>query len=192
MDNDDYPEGNITKEQYIVISNWTGEDATRAASQWLENGKPDWLRGPSSQWNSINNIKTCKKQYLDGDKGAALYALHLCMLDNLPPPKWVQKAFIQAYQTINSYNAKSWDEVFGRPYPKNTQLKARQKRRELSASVYHRISHKLSENPNIPIDEFLFQTVADELNLYKTQVSEYYYFHVKKYGMKAKRNKKNG
>ena len=74
------------------------------------------------------------------------------------------------------FEAKSWDDVLGRPYRKGIHHEARRKRRQYRKVVYDRILEIKKAEPDTAIDGALFERVGRELGIGgKTLVEEYYY-----------------
>lgn len=172
----------ITIDRYREILAWNREDAEKANESWVEKDiEPNWKkRNPIALWQTIQNIKNCYQLYLEGDKRAVLHGLNLSLHNSLPIPEWIKNAYVSAYNGINHYKEKNWDAVFGKPYPKNTVIKAKKKMRDLCWKVHDRVSEIKNNNPDTPIDEYLFEQIGEEFDIKKTLASEYYY-HIEKY-----------
>ena len=75
-----------------------------------------------SQRNARVFAKISQQHYADGDRLALMRAIRLCLAAGIPVPKWAASAFGQAFDRVASKQAASWDEVFGRPWPKGLHL----------------------------------------------------------------------
>lgn len=181
----------ITYEKYIEINSWSKEDALKANESWVENDcDQGWIqRDPIMLWEIVQNIKHCKKLHDEGDKRAHLHALHLSLFHNLPTPLWITKAFTKSYNDINHFNAKGWDDVFGQPYPKSTNINSRRKMRSLCLKVYDRVKEIISKNPKTAIDVKLFEEVGKEFAIGRTLATKYYYLVQQKLPQTAPRRK---
>jgi hypothetical protein len=132
---------------------------------------------PIFQWADAQYINESRKRIEDGDGFEVLACIRRCVTSGLIAPKWLGMQFNDRYDTVLNCRAKSWDDdiAFGMPYKKGTNINALRKKRILSLSVYIEIRNILTINPNIPIDEGLFESVGKKFNLGKTLTSEYYY-----------------
>ena len=261
MDSESFPEGTITSEAYITMSQWSIEDARKACTDWENSGEKNCLRDPLSQWAAIQDIEKCGQLFNEGEQEydlclmseltadsmpkrnilyvkiesnnivyrvitpsnediigeiplsqltadtftysvtkeqlkvllpailketlkrghtreqrAVLEAISLCMLNNLPPPKWLARAFLSAYRKVTTqFQAKSLDYVFGKQLLKRTQLNAERKKRNLRFQVYHKISEIKASDPKTRIDGALFERVGEEFNIGRTLAFEFYY-----------------
>lgn len=178
---DEFPEYYITRDEYIAISKMRIEEVVTSSATWKK-AHPHAIRSLPSVWESIRTIAICHQQFLGGDKGALLYAQHLCLLDSLPPPLWIIKAQLHAYRQVNHFKVKSWDDVYGKPFKKNVQLAALRKRRRVAIELYINISTLKQRDPKIVINDALFAAEGKKLNLGKTLAAEYYVYAKKRFG----------
>lgn len=93
-------------------------------------------------------------------------------------PRWCALAYIKAFRSVKGFRAKSWDDVFGRPHPKGTQLDAKRKQREKEFVVYNMV---LERNPGDAIDGALFEKIGRQLGIGGKTLVEEYYYNVKKF-----------
>lgn len=168
----------------MVNKDWTWEEAQAATEEAL---KIDPARSndptlPIFQWVALHDLDAYEKLY-DKDKYYLMTAIRVCSNHDLPLPEWASRAYIKAYDTVNCAHAKSWDTVFGNPYPKGAHLNAIRKKRSLSYSVHSEIRNRMLMNPDLKIDDGLFEEVGKKFNIGRTLASEYYY-HVKEIFMK--------
>lgn len=117
----------------------------------------------------------CKEEYEKGNKWALMQAILVCAMENIPLPKWTAQAYELAYDAVRTGKAKSWDDVFDKPYPPSTHLNKVAKRCEILWPLYQRVQEIISKSPGRPVDVSLFEEVAREFCIGKTQASEYYY-----------------
>ncbi len=158
----------------MVNKDWTFEEA-------LEANEADLAKTPgrSSDDPSLPLFKWMALQQLEGYREAfktdsyyLMTAIRTCANHDLPLPEWAAKAYISAYDTINNAEKKSWDDVFGKPYPKGRHLNAINKKKRLRFAVFFAVEEKAK---SLPIDEGLFEEVGKKFNIQKTLASEYYY-----------------
>jgi hypothetical protein len=115
-----------------------------------------------------------KERFEGGDKSALLYAIYRCLLMKRPLPEWLRLTFLHAYEAHGRFEIRSWDEVFGRPVPKNTQLDKQRRNAELRPLIIERVE---AREAGTPIDKGLFEEIGQGLTppLKGTTVSEIYY-----------------
>lgn len=128
---------------------------------------------PFSQWVALQNIKQFEEAFNKGKGWALMLAICDCARCNLPLPDWVAKGYLRAYYKVVWCEEKSWDAVFGKPYPKGTNLKALKKKRELKTAVWNTIIN-IVKTSDTAIDSQLFERVGNKFNIGKTLAEEYY------------------
>jgi hypothetical protein len=74
-----------------------------------------------------------------GDSGALLRFISECFRADRAVPKWAQEKFKNAVDRVSRQQAKSWEEVFGRPLKKGKQLEAARRKAELPPKIWHRV-----------------------------------------------------
>ena len=116
-----------------------------------------------------------EKRFATGDRGSLLVAIWYCAKKRQPLPEWASKVFITAYESGVGGEVKSWDDVFGKPYPKGSNLNAIKKRLEKRGALTNRIRQMKNKDPSIAIDVALFEKVGSEFGVGKTLANEYYY-----------------
>jgi hypothetical protein len=161
----------------MVNKNWSFYEAIAENNKALD-ADPSRTFGdpklPYWQWHGLRQLDECERRY-QNDSFMLMYAIRICARHALPLPDWVARAYSEAYDKVHKYHARSWDEVFGKPYPKGRHLSASRKLLEKSQGVWAEITKIKEECPNRPIDEFLFEEVGEKFNIGKTKASEYYY-----------------
>jgi len=165
------------RDEMMQIYAWSFEDAWSAQEEWKTRYGPNIRgRGPFWRWTGSKELKELYELYRTGNNAAIIEALFVCSINSLPIPRWCEMAYLASYRKVRHYKAKNWDDVFGRPHPKWTQLGVRRQEREKSLLVYHRIENIRKEDPSIPIDAALFERVGKEFAIGgKTLTEEYYY-----------------
>src|SRR5262245_16922400 len=123
-----------------------------------------------------------KEKCEGGNKAAILKALHQCFLMNAPVPRWLRQAFVNAYENVAGFKAKSWDQAFGRPHPKRMRPQARKQYRDLRYPIAVSVHRRKAAGK--PVDKRMFEKIAGELKragevarISGTTVSEIYYKH---------------
>ena len=114
-----------------------------------------------------------RRLYQSGDSLALMNMIYWCATFGWKLPQWAADAFISAADKVRSAQLGSWDEAFGKPYPREHVGKVR--RNLKSMAIYLRVT-ELHEQGN-PIDSGMFEIVGGELRpvMAKTQCARLYY-----------------
>lgn len=159
-----------------VDPEWTLEEAMEANRAALAEN-PDRGTGdptlPFWQWYAVRENEELRSRFEQGDRVALLDAVHVCAIHRLVMPAWVAENYLDAYRAVITGKAKSWDEVFSRPYPKGVHINRLQKERKNRWRVYSEVSRLRASGESL--DEALLEKVGRRLGLGKTQTSEIYY-----------------
>ncbi len=173
------------REEMKQFYSWDFDAAWAAQEEWEKLQTPG--RGPFERWTGAQELRELYDIFLKGKKGAIIEALYICSLNSLPLPYWCELAFLDAYRDVRQYRSKSWDDVFGVPHEKGTHLDTKKEQREKRFLVYKRIEEIKEQNPGIPIDGHLFETVGRELGIGSKTKIETMYYKEKKFREKHKR-----
>lgn len=130
---------------------------------------------------ALEALDAAGKQFEDGDKSVVLPSIRRCAQHDLALPTWLSAAYIAAYDEVLNCRVGSWDEAFGRPFPKGTNLAARRKKRNLMFGVYKEVNAKHAAGA--AIDTAMFEEVGKLHNIGKSLCAEYYY-EAKKWGFR--------
>jgi len=106
---------------------------------------------PHAQWFAFQELAVCEKNY-EKNSYFLMTALRICANHRLPMPDWAARAYIKAYDTVNNAGAKSWNAVFGDPYPKGQHLSAIRKKRMYGVAVWNEITLIRQMEPETPIE----------------------------------------
>jgi hypothetical protein len=119
--------------------------------------------------------KMLKRQFEAGDKSVLLYAVYQCLEMKRPLPEWARIAFLDVCEAVERFEIKSWDDAFGRPFPKSTHLKAEKRKEQLRWTIMAHVKNLKAEGGRI--DKELFDKIGWRLNpkLSGTTVSKIYY-----------------
>ncbi len=163
---------------------WTLEEAQAESDKALADNPARESYDPTLplfQWFALKRLEECREAFHRGDEYELMHAIRICANHGLPLPEWAAMAYIKAYDSVINARAKSWDEVFGAPYPKGKHLNATRKKRMLEFAVYNRINEILRGEPvtsampqRTPTDGYLLERVAKEFHIGKTLAAEYY------------------
>ena len=157
------------------LSRWYSMTEHQAMNATLKQHGEGSARMPIQKWLAAQELKYWQAKHAKGDKAAVLEGLYLCTLNDLPMPRWLVYAFLAAYRAIRQYEARTWDEVFGKPHKKGTHLAAKRDEREKAIQIYQRVKQIKATNPGTAIDEALFERVGDEFGVGRSTANEYYY-----------------
>jgi hypothetical protein len=116
-------------------------------------------------------LEILKQKFEGGEKPALLFAVYHCLLLKRPLPEWLRLAFLDTYEAHARFEIRSWDEVFGPPVPKGTQLLTEKKRR----LVIERVWELKRENPKTAIDRGLFEKIGEEQGMSGSAAEGLYY-----------------
>lgn len=170
-----------------AIKEWTLQEAQAAQAAALAADPTRSDSDPSLplfQWVALHQLDALRQQFDAGDGMALLAAVRHCANHDLAMPAWVADAFIQCYDRVLTCRAGSWDDVFGRPYPKGANLNAMRKRRTLRFAVWNEVQRILMSEPDTAIDAGLFERAGAAIRppIGKTQAEAYYYAAAKMNG----------
>lgn len=118
-------------------------------------------------------IEWSRSHFAGGNKFALMRAIYLCAHHGLPMPAWVAAGCVAAYGAVA--DAKSWDDVFGRPHRKGTNREAQKKRARLELPIVCRVQAIRDSEPGSSLGAVLFERVGEEFNIGKTAASDIYY-----------------
>lgn len=152
---------------------WTFEEALEA--EWGATGDRNDPTRPLARWMAYARLNALELDFANGRKTALMLAIRICIKHTLPLPAWAGKAFIEGHNKVLFAEAKSWDEVFGAPYAKGVNLRARRRRMELQKAIRREVEKILKEEPGTPIDVGLFERVGEIFGIGKTSAAEAYY-----------------
>ena len=161
---------------------WAANEAALAESS--ERSSDPTL--PFFQWAALQEMEQLRTRYEQGEKFALMLAIRKCANHDLIMPPWVGAGYIAAFDTIQNYHSKDWNEVFDCPIPKGAQLAALRKKRNLEFSVFNEVVRIRQCDPDQPIDAGLFERVGKEFHIGKTLAEEYYYGAAEKIGWRPK------
>lgn len=115
-------------------------------------------------------LKMLESEFKEGNKRALTDAIYECASSRSVMPKWVVFAIQDALTSVSGFQSKSWDDVFGKPHPKGTNLNAQRKKIKFNWAIYEsvKLSHK-------PVDASLFEEIGKKFGLGKTLTEEIYY-----------------
>jgi len=166
-----------------VIKGWTEEQVWEAEIEYCANGGESFgINSPFWRWSALKRIDNYQTRYEKGDKFSLMLALQVCIEYKFDIPEWVATSFSSAINRAASYEAKSWDDVFGSLYPKGTRVSDLRAKFLLEGKVYCLAREIILNNPERAIDTELFDEVAEEFGIGRTAAEAYYRSIVKQGG----------
>lgn len=162
----------------MVNKDWTFENVQAAhKAALLENPArhPCDPTLPFPQWYALRKLDVLQTSYEQGNTFALMSAINICATYEVIMPSWVALTYMKAFRAVVTYESKDWNEVLGKPFPKDTNLKAKRKKCKLQLNVYHKVNSLRRTDPERAIDAGLFEEAGKTYNIGKTLAEEYYY-----------------
>jgi hypothetical protein len=129
-----------------------------------------WMKKILAIWSQRDEILYRR----GGDRKLLLKVIEMYFASGWLLPKWAREAFLEAYYSY----PKSWDDVFGKPPRRDTPEQARIKQEVVNVAREVRRLH--AEGEGDPIDDGLFEKVAEKLGMRAGTVKNWRYYG--KYG----------
>lgn len=108
------------------------------------------------------NMERLKEEYDSGESRSLIEAIQICWnLGNFPHPDWVKEAWNTSLSKYSEHEVQTLDEASGIPV-KQKRLLAGRKKSLWSGYIYFSINKSLKEG--IPVNDLLFNKVADNIN----------------------------
>ena len=123
-------------------------------------------------------LEALRIEFTAGKKDSLFEAIRFCGNEQVIMPEWVVDAFFAATNDWYRLDAKTLDDAFGCPWPKGKHINAAKKRRDKAPLVYCMV--KEAKDNGIPVDISLFEEIAAELGINKTDAIDYYTGYKKK------------
>jgi hypothetical protein len=120
-------------------------------------------------------LDACKEHFEKGNRWALMQAIDVCATYREPLPDWAAAAYREAFESVRTGRAKSWDAVFGKPYPKGSHGAAIYKRQTVMWPIFNAVLQFRAKDKKVALDTALFERVGKIFGIGKTQVSEFYY-----------------
>jgi hypothetical protein len=126
--------------------------------------------GPLYRFLARLDLKECRQQFEAGEKFALTRAIRNCAQHDLVMPEWVARGYIRAFDAVNGFRARSWDEVLGAPVPKGAHLDTLRKRRLLRLALPIKLRKFQAMGKSID-----WVALAKELGSNKTTLQDLHY-----------------
>ena len=178
MKEDDYlPISDTSREDFKNFYTWTIDDALVAQDEWEKTDHHPQAKGPLFKYLAVHELKEIADKYEDtSDNNLILAAVYQCAMNDLPMPRWCVFQYLKSYRDVYFKAVRSWDDSFGRPWPKGAHANDIRKWKADALKVKKRIE-EIVKKEDAPIDPYLFERVAKELETGgKTKTSELYYY----------------
>ena len=127
-------------------------------------GSPSY--GPLAQWHAAQAIAR-RRDACEAEAGGCevLHCLAECLAHRLLPPSWLSDQYTRRHQLVIAAHVATWDEAFGRPWPKRTRLDIERRKRELRKRVHGAVWAYAVPRPQRAIGRSLFDDVARRLDI---------------------------
>lgn len=137
--------------------------------------RDDLEKGYYLMWIVYNrDIKPLQKDYESGHKISLMMCLKICAEYCIPLPDWAAAAYINAFESVRSLNCKSWDDAFGKPFPKYTNIASVRKKARLSSIIWSKV--RIAKEAGRSVSAELFEEIGQPHGIGKTLAEEYYYY----------------
>lgn len=126
----------------------TFEEAQRLQDTWATDGP----EGPLFQWFEAQRLQAMRPLVEGGRGFDVLDAVAGCAWHGLVMPDWLARAYLRRFRQVQRLHVDSWDKAFDRPYPKNAQLGAMQRRQMQGLAVWSVVTEYAKRLPGKPMD----------------------------------------
>jgi hypothetical protein len=120
--------------------------------------------------NRERTLGACQRRYESGQREALLEAIERCIIEEWPAPAWLKDALWNAFEDVK----KSWDEVFGPPFPKGKHRHRHDRNERIGFKLKERIEF-LHEKEGRSITQKLFKEVGKEFGVSGSVARNLYY-----------------
>lgn len=115
-----------------------------------------------AQWQVAEELERCRPACLGADSnGESMLCLLLCLKHAHPIPGWLSRDLIRRGEKVTGAHVLSWDEAFGRLWPKRTRLAIVRKNRLLTARIHAGVWAMVSADLSLSINRDLFDRVGE-------------------------------
>lgn len=158
--------------RYRPQEEWTFEQAL-ADDALFRGGIADPTR-PIYRWAAMRELDGRHRKVVNNKSGFdVLAAVCVCALNDLVMPDWLVREFINRYRSVLHCHVGSWDDAFGRPYPKGKHLAALRKARRHRVGVFVDVIDMVKRGRKI--NKELFKEVGKVHDLGATLAEKLYY-----------------
>lgn len=120
-------------------------------------------------------LDSWKKRFDDGDNNAVMACLRYCLSakPRIAIPGWAADAFSKITRRVYECEIGSWDEAFGRPHPKNTNLAHQRDLYKNRMDCHREVKAALASGETV---EAAFISAGKKLGMSWQGVRDHYYF----------------
>ena len=114
---------------------------------------------------ALRQVEALRAQCQDEAGGSAvMLGMKVCALHGLVAPAWLAREFVRRHALVADAYMSSWDDAFGRPWPKRTRLAIVRRHRERVRRVHSEVWRLAVDHPGRQIRrEHLFTDVCHSL-----------------------------
>ena len=123
---------------------------------------------PAAQRAVLRDIEAKRDVVESGNGYELILCVGWCALYRIAMPVWLATEFLGRTHAVFDERSASWDDAFGRPYPKGVHLSAMRKARKTRFAVFEAVQAARKRDPRIAIDDRLFEAVGGPLKIGKT------------------------
>lgn len=155
------------------------------ARELCQQAEKDWegpyIQRPDAQVMAARFCLDWKRAIELGDGTAVMEAVAQCAAHGLVLPGWLAAAFVEREQRVMLGMCKGWgdDEAFGSVIPKGSNLAGVRAAAQFQPWAYEVAIDLLLENPNQPIEGYLYEQVGEKIGRKATLVQALIKSHCK-------------
>lgn len=120
------------------------------------------------QWAAASMINARKAHF----EKQPIDAIAECVMNDMVAPDWLAVAFIARWRDVRHFRLKSWDDAFGLPHAKGTNLAAQRRAKRNTAKVIEAYAKTITENPDMPIDKGFWDLIGNEIDQSGTRAEQ--------------------
>ena len=174
------------------LKNWNVNQAIAANKEAVEEGRgsydPDL---PISESFASQRSEMHRENFEGGDNFSLMKVIADCARARIPIPEWAVPEILRAYYLVMIGEARTLDEAFGHPHKKGKHLNQFKQDRYLRFKVAERVREIRQLQPDVPIDDLLFEQVGNEFAICKSRANRLFYEYKRLTGAKLPRKTKN-
>ena len=103
-----------------------------------------------------------------------LDGMAVCAVHDLVAPDWLARAYLRGFYAVTTCKARSWDEAFGAPFPKGTNIAAARRARQNRVAAALAFSDILQRDPTRAVDKMLWEEIGTRIGEGATRAEELY------------------
>lgn len=124
--------------------------------------------GPVLRWGAAQEIVQ-RRAYFEK---FPLEGIASCVRAGLLAPDWLVYPFFRQYDKVLNCRVGSWDEAFGSPFPKGTNLARKRQDRVNKSRVSNAVADAINRNPERSIDASFWDEIGLSAGVGKTKAQE--------------------